>query len=207
MVTSESYTMMRPLVMGFRTDPNVFNIGDQFMFGPALMANPVVKAGLTSRDVYLPAGASWTDFWTGEAQEGGRTISTPSPIGTMPLFVRAGSIVPYGPAVQYASEKPADPIELRVYRGADGHFTLYEDEGDNCNYEKGAHATIAFQWDERKQKLTIGKRHGRFPGMLKERTFNIVWVSPGHGAGVPTTQKPDGVVRYTGRVLTVSAVE
>ncbi|HEX9933979.1 MAG TPA: TIM-barrel domain-containing protein, partial [bacterium] len=205
MVTSEGYTMMRPLAMDFRQDDGIFDIADQFMFGPAFMANPVVTPGLTSRDVYLPTGANWTNFWTGESHAGGKTISTASPIGTIPLFVRAGSIIPYGPAVLYASEKPTDPIELRVYRGAYGCFTLYEDEGDNYNYEKGAYATISFKWDERKQELSIGKRRGKFPGMLKARTFNVVWVSPGRGAGIPLIVKPDVVVRYTGKALTVSA--
>jgi len=204
-VTSESYTLMRPLVMDFRTDTNVLNIGDQFMFGPALMANPVVNAGATARDVYLPAGAGWTDFWTGETHAGGQAINTASPIGTMPLFVRAGSIIPCGPAVQYAAEKPADPIELRVYRGADGRFTLYEDEGDNYGYEKGKCATIEFKWDEQKQELAVGKRQGKFPGMLMERTFNVVWVAPGRGAGMGTVETPGAVVRYTGKAVKVAA--
>jgi alpha-D-xyloside xylohydrolase len=163
MVTSESYTLMRPLVMDFRHDTNVFNVADQFMFGPALMACPVVQPGLTEREVYLPAGTDWTDFWTGELQPGGQSLSAAPPLGTMPIFVRAGSIIPYGPALQFAGEKPADPIELRVYRGADGSFTLYEDEGDNYNYERGAHATIPFQWDDRKQELTIRGAYRKIP--------------------------------------------
>ncbi len=112
--------------------------------------------------------------------------------------------MPLGPVVQYASEKPADPIELRVYRGADGQFTLYEDEGDNYNYEKGAFATIPFTWSEAKQTLTIGKRSGKFPGMLKERTFRVVFVSSGHGAGMADEPAADAVVHYTGKALTVN---
>jgi alpha-D-xyloside xylohydrolase len=111
--------------------------------------------------------------------------------------------VPFGPVLQYATEKPEDPIELRVYRGADGEFTLYEDQGDNYNYEKGACATIPFVWNEAKETLTIGKRVGRFPGMLKERTFRVVFVSPGHGAGMAAEEKADAVVHYTGKAVTV----
>jgi alpha-D-xyloside xylohydrolase len=204
MVTDRNYTMMRPLVMDFRTDANVFNIPDQFLFGPALMACPVTKAGAAKRGVYLPAGTSWIDFWTGETYQGGQKIEAPSPIETMPLFVRAGSIIPYGPDIQYAEQK-ADPIELRVYRGADGAFTLYEDEGDNYNYEKGAYSTIPIQWNEAKQTLTIGKRQGEFPGMLKQHTFHIVWVSPGNGVGVSSTATADAVVSYDGTALNVRA--
>jgi alpha-D-xyloside xylohydrolase len=126
-------------------------------------------------------------------------------VDTLPLFVKPGSILPMGPFLQYSSEKPADPIELRVYRGANGKFTLYEDEHDSYNYEKGKFATIPLEWNEAKQTLTIGKRTGGFPGMLNERTFNIVWVSDNHGAGIPITEKPDEVVRYTGKAVTVSS--
>ena len=203
-VTSEGYSMMRPLVMDFRGDTNVFNIADQYLFGPALMVSPVVKGGATNRNVYLPAGASWMDFWTGKNYSGGQTIEAGAPVETIPLFVRAGSIIPCGPAIEYAMQTN-DPVELRIYRGANGTFTLYEDEGDNYNYEKGIYATIPISWDEADQKLTIGKRSGKFPGMLKERTFRIVWVSPDHGAGIPPTPLPDTVVTYSGSALQVSA--
>ena len=127
-----------------------------------------------------------------------------APIDILPLYVRAGSIVPFGPGIQYATEKPLDPIELRVYRGADGEFTLYEDEGDNYNYEKGASATIPFAWDESKQTLTIGKRSGNFHGMLKERTIRVVFVSPGHGIGPAAENSPSTVVQYTGKAVVVN---
>ena len=204
MVTHENYSMMRGLVMDFRHDTNVYDIPDQYLFGPALMVNPVTKAGATSRNVYLPAGTSWTDFWTGESYPGGQTIKAATPIETLPLFVRAGSIVPYGPPVQSAMEK-SDPMELRVYRGADGAFTLYEDEGDNYNYEKGDCATIPILWNEATRTLTIGPRHGSFRGMLKQRTFHVVWVAPGHGTSIPSTEFPDVVVPYTGSALKVTA--
>ena len=203
-VTKANASMMRPLVMDFRADTNVFNVGDQFLFGPALMACPVMHAGETNRSVYLPAGANWHDFWTGNKTAGGQTVKGASPIQTMPLYVRAGSIIPYGPAIEYASQS-GDPIELRVYRGADASFTLYEDEGDNYNYEQGVLATIPFTWNDAKQTLTIGERQGTFPGMTKERTFRIVWVSPGHGAGIATTARPDRLVHYTGEAVKVSA--
>ena len=203
-VTSGGGTMMRPLVMDFRADTNVFNIPDQFLFGPALMPCPVVKAGASTRGVHLPAGAAWTDFWTGNTYPGGRNIEAASPIDTMPLFVRAGSVIPYGPAIEYAMEKP-DPVELRVYRGASGAFTLYEDEGDNYDYEKGAYATIPISWDESKAVLTIGKRRGKFPGMLEKRTFRVVWVSPNHGAGIPVAGQADAIVDYKGKAVSVSA--
>ncbi len=136
-VTSQGYTMMRGLVMDFRGDAKALNVGDQYLWGPALMVCPVTDPGATSRRVYLPAGTGWTDFWTGRGMKGGRTVDADAPLDTMPIFVRAGSIVPMGPVVRYAAEKPADPIELRVYRGANGSFTLYEDEGDSYRYEKG----------------------------------------------------------------------
>jgi alpha-D-xyloside xylohydrolase len=203
-VTSDGYTMMRPLVMDFRSDTNVFNIPDQYLFGPALMVSPVIKAGATNRNVYLPSGANWVDFWTGKNYSGGQTIEAASPIETVPLFMRDGSIIPYGPAIEYAMETN-DPIELRVYRGADGAFTLYEDEGDNYNYEKGKYATIPITWNESSHTLKIGKRAGKFLGMLKERTFRIVWVSSGHGIGVASTPTPDLTVTYNGSALQVSA--
>jgi alpha-D-xyloside xylohydrolase len=158
----------------------------------------------TSRAVYLPAGTTWVDFWTGETLPGGQTVTASAPISILPLFIRAGSIVPLGPVLQYATEKPEDPIELRVYRGADGQFTLYEDENDNYDYEKGVFATIPFTWNETKQTLTIGRRSGKFPGMLTERTFRVVFVSPNHGAGLAAEERTDAVVRYTGKAITVS---
>jgi len=201
-VTSENDTMMRGLVMDFRNDPKVYDIPDQYLFGPALMVSPVTQEGAQSRKVYLPAGTSWTDFWTGETMPGGQTVEAKAPMETLPLYVRAGSILPYGPKVQ-SSADAADPLELRVYRGADGAFTLYEDEGDNYNYEKGVYATIPFKWDEKAGVLTIGARKGKFPGMLEKRTFRVVWVAPGHGAGLDSTEKADAEVAYDGHEVVV----
>jgi len=156
-----------------------------------------------NRPVYLPKTAGWFDFWTGKSLNGGNTIQSPAPIDRMPLYVRAGSIVPMGPYLQYAAEKAADPIELRVYRGDNGKFTLYEDENDNYNYEKGVFATIPFSWDDTAQRLTIGSRRGRFPGMLKDRTFRIVLVSKGHGSGIEPATQADRIVEYSGKRIDV----
>ena len=162
------------------------------------------KIGSTKTwDVYLPKENKWFDFWTGESLPGGNFIKAPAPIEKMPLYVKAGSIIPMGPYLQYATEKPANPIELRIYRGADGEFTIYEDENDNYNYEKGVYATIPIKWDEAKQTLTIGERSGTFPGMLEKRTFQIVWVKTGHGIGVEPTIKPDKIIKYSGRKISV----
>jgi alpha-D-xyloside xylohydrolase len=158
----------------------------------------IVEPREKTRSVYLPADNQWVDFWTGQIFPGGQTIVADAPIDKIPLLVKSGSIVPLGPFIQYAAEKPADPIELRIYPGADGSFTLYEDENDNYNYEKGIHATIAFHWDDANRRLTIDDRKGSFPGMLKKRSFNIVIVGKDHGTGVETTGNPDKVILYQG---------
>ena len=205
-VTSDGGTFMRPLVMDFPNDPQVVNIGDQYLFGPAIMATPITAPGTTTQSLYLPAaGAPWFNFWTGATAPAGQRVEAAAPVETMPLFVRPGSIIPMGPFLQYTNEKPSDPIELRIYRGADGKFTLYEDERDGYNYEKGKYATIPIAWNNARRTLEIGKRSGEFSGMTKERTFNIVWVSQNHGAGVPLTQKPDAVVRYKGARVRITA--
>ncbi len=181
--TSESYTPMRPLVMDFREDVNAQNVGDQYMYGPAILVNPVTEPGATERRLYLPK-AKWFDFWTGAATnvaaDSGKFVDAPAPIDRMPLYVRAGSIIPLGPEEEYSNQKAADPVELRVYPGADGSFTLYEDENDTYHYEKGAFATIPLHWNDSTRTLTIGARTGSFPGMLDGRTFRVVFVSEGH---------------------------
>ena len=197
-VSSEGYTPMRALVMDFRTDRKALDIADEFMYGPALLVSPVTQAGATSRSVYLPAGSIWYDFWTGTRAQGGQYITAQAPLETMPLYVRAGSIIPMGPELQYANEKPADPIELRIYPGADGQFTLYEDDGETYDYEKGAHATIAFTWTDSTNTLSIQARTGSFPGMLKQRSLRIVIVASGHGVGVDLTSNPEKLVNYNG---------
>jgi alpha-D-xyloside xylohydrolase len=214
-VTSTSYTMMRALAFDFRTDPAIKDIRDQYMFGPAFLVNPVTEQMYSvdtafpvekSRRVYLPKGANWYDFWTGMIFMGGQTLKANAPIETLPLFVRAGSIVPMGPFLQYATEKPADPIELRVYPGADGEFTLYEDENDNYNYEKGSFATIPIRWDEKKNTLTIDDRHGKFPGMVKHRTFRVIWVGNRHGTGLAPENRVDATVSYDGKHIDIKRI-
>jgi alpha-D-xyloside xylohydrolase len=201
--TSDSYTPMRPLVMDFRTDVRAQNTGDEFMFGPAFLVSPVTEPDATTRRLYLPA-SKWYDFWTGSAIAGGQTVDANAPLDRLPLYIRAGSILPLGPDEEWATEKPADPIELRIYRGADGDFTLYEDENDNYDYEKGAYATVPFHWDDAKQTLTIGDRKGDFPGMLENRTFHVVFVDENHGTGVNPEVRPDKAISYSGKQIVIA---
>jgi alpha-D-xyloside xylohydrolase len=201
--TSESYTPMRPLVMDFRNDARAIDIGDQFMYGPAFLVNPVSEPGATSRRLYLPE-AKWYDFWSGETVAGPKTIDAAAPIERIPLYVRAGSIVPLGPEMEWSTQNPEDPIEVRIYRGADGQFTLYEDENDNYNYEKGTYSTIPISWNDSTQTLTIGERKGQFPGMLQERTFRVVFAGEHHGTGISAEGNPDKLIHYTGQQLTIT---
>lgn len=202
-ITSDSYTPMRPLVMDYQQDLKAEDTGDEFMYGPAFLVNPVTEQGARTRHLYLPR-SRWFDFWTGATFDGGQAIDAAAPIDRIPLYVRAGSIVPLGPEEQYADQSRADPIELRVYPGASGSFTLYEDENDNYNYEKGAYATIPLSWEEASQTLTIGERNGSFPGMLQSRTVHVIFVSADHGAGIHEETKADKVVTYSGRPIAVS---
>ena len=204
-VTSNGGTMLRPLMMDFGDDTNALDVGDQFLFGPEIMVSPIIRSNAVTRSVYLPGQGDWYDFWTGKRVAGGQRIEAASPIETLPLFIPAGSILPLGPVVHYVSEKPADPIELRVYRGADGAFTLYEDQGDGYNYEKGAFATIPLTWNELSGMLTIGARNGKFAGMLQERTFRVVFVDEKHGIGGGETESADAVIKYTGKIVIVQA--
>jgi len=204
-VTSDGYTMMRALPLDFRADKTALAVSDEFMLGPAFLVAPVTEPQATNKMVYLPAGTGWVNFWSGEKFDGGQTVNAAAPLEQVPLFVRAGSIVPLGPLVQFAGEKPADPLELRVYRGADGAFTLYEDEGDNYNYERGVHATIPISWGEKSKTLTLGRRSGKFPGMLEQRKFRIVFVSPNHGIGGAVTENADVEAVYRGRALKIPA--
>ena len=210
-VTNEGYTIMRSLAFDFREDVKIKNIPDQYMFGPAILVNPVTEQLYSipnsnnikkTRKVYLPKSANWYDFWTGKLIAGGQTIDAAAPIETLPLYIKAGSIVPMGPYLQYATEKTADPIELRIYTGADAEFVLYEDENDTYNYEKGNYATIALNWNEANKTLTINDRKGEFPGMLADRTFRIVYVSTANGKGIePSTNAQ--TVKYSGKEISI----
>ena len=204
-VTAHDSTIMRPLVMDWRTDPNTWNIGDQFMFGPDLLVSPVSQKGATSRSLYLPASPAWYDFWTGERTKGQQRIEASAPLDRIPVYVRAGSILPMGPQVEWASQKPSAPIELRIYRGANGSFYLYEDAGNTYAYEKGAHSIIPIQWNDATNTLTLGARQGSFPTMVKDRTFNVVFVGINHGIGGKETAHPDKQVHYNGTAVTAMA--
>ena len=188
----EDYTIMRPLVMDFMSDEDVMNIGDAYMFGPSFLVAPVYEYGARSREVYFPDCEGWYDFYTNEFIAGGRSEVVDAPYDRMPLYVRAGSIVPLGPEIQWSDEKPADVIDLYIYQGADGSFTLYEDENVNYNYEKGLYSMIEFDYDDDNRLLSIGERRGEFPGMLEERVFNVVPVSK-DGVGKTQTVRYDGV--------------
>lgn len=201
-VTHDRGTIMRPLVMDFRTDTVAREVGDQFLFGPAFLVSPVMEYKARSRSVYLPkTPGGWYDFWTGEVVDGGKKIEAAAPFESMPLHVKAGSIIPTGPDMQYTGEKAADPVTLRVYAGADGAFTLYEDEGLNYNYEKGAFTRIPIRWNDAAKTLVIGTRAGSFPGMLKERTFQVVWITRDKPAGFSFTPAPQSTVKYTGQAV------
>ena len=198
-VTSQNYTITRALPFDYPNDSKVFNIADQYMFGSALMINPVTTTGATSRSVYLPSG-TWYDFWTGlTTTSGGQSVTAAAPLQTIPIYAPAGAILPMGPKIQYANQS-ADPIELRVYPGADGSFTLYEDAGDSYDYEKGNsyYSTIPITYTDKTKTVGIGARSGSFTGMLTNRTFNVVFVSSGHGIGDTITANPDKVISYTG---------
>ena len=204
-ITQDSGTMMRPLVMDFQNDAGSRGIADEYMFGPAFLVAPVTTYQARSRSVYLPpTDGDWYDFWTGASVAGGRTFDAPAPYDAMPLFIRAGSIIPNGPDIQYTGEKPADPITLFIYTGANGAFTLYEDDGLTYNYEHGDFARIPITWDNATQTLAIGKREGKFTGMLAKHTFNIVLVNKNKPVGFSFTPTADQTVTYTGSALKVT---
>jgi alpha-D-xyloside xylohydrolase len=197
------YTIMRGLVMDFPGDNNVRNIGDQYMFGPAFLVSPVYEYGARDRDVYLPAGTSWYDFYTGDRVDGGAHVKAAAPLSRIPLYVRAGSIIPIGPEIQYTGEKPDAPITLYVYTGHDGSFSLYEDAGTDYGYEKGAFATIPMSYNDARGDLTIGARKGEFPGMVGKRVFKVRWISGGARDLTKFDGAADASVEYSGGEVVV----
>jgi alpha-D-xyloside xylohydrolase len=229
-VTNENYTLMRALPFDFMNDSATYNINNQYMFGPSFLVNPVVeplyylpnsikvegsiapdantntkletKSDYYAREVYLPKGTQWFDFWTGKSYSGGITLKADARFETMPLFVKAGSIIPMGPFIQYSTEK-TDPLEIRIYPGANGKFTLYEDENDNYNYEKGVYSLIEFNWNDALKTLTISGRKGEFPGMLNKRKFEIVLVNENSGIGIET-KGISKAIDYSGGKMEVS---
>ena len=206
-VSLEDYTMARLLAFDFPADTAVYDVKDEFMWGPAFLVCPVThpmyydKGSVElhgvdkTRAVYLPEGADWVDFWTGAAFKGGQVVEADAPIDRLPLFVRQGSIVPMGPVVQHTAEQAGQELRIVVYPGRDAAFTLYEDEGDNYDYEQGRYATIPMTWDDRKQTLTLGGRTGEFAGMQESRTFRVVlW-------DYEKRQVEEKTVRYAGKEI------
>lgn len=212
-VTQDNYTIMRALSFDFRKDERTHQIQDEYMFGPAFLVNPVTEQlysginaskGKNTREVYLPKTANWYDFWTGKQFTGGITLAAEAPLNKVPLYVKAGSIVPMGSFMEYATEHAADEIELRVYTGADGQFKFYEDENDNYNYEKGAFTNFSFSWNDQLKQLIISNSKGTFNGMLQKRKFNIVLVDTEHGIGINTSSRIDKSVYYTGKEIKIN---
>lgn len=204
MVHLKDYTMMRGLVMDFNGDEKVLDIKDQWMFGSALMACPVGEYQKYSREVYLPKQKGWYDFYTGAYHAGGQTIVADAPYDKIPVFIPEGAILPIGPEMQWSDEKKPELIDLYVYAGKDGSYTLYEDEGTNYNYEKGKYAVIDFKYDDARKQVTIGARKGSFDGMLQKRRFNIILVDQKKQQGVNLAKSPKGkVVKYAGQAMTV----
>jgi len=195
-------TIMRGLVMDFAADKRVWNIDDEYLFGPALLVAPVTQYKARSRSVYLPAGTAWYDFYTGRKIEGGQTITVDAQYERIPLFVRAGSIVPTGPAIQYTDQDPAGPITLNVYTGADDSASVYNDDGVSRQYLNGRFSRIPLHWSEKSHTLTIGPREGAgYAGMPVRRTINIRWIKP--GTPLSFTARPDARIVYTGKLQTV----
>jgi alpha-D-xyloside xylohydrolase len=213
-VTQNGGTFMRGLAMDFPEEAGARDVRDQFMFGPAFMVSPVTEYKARGRRMYVPAAAGgWYSFWTGKNRvaemvaDGTTTRVMPTevsaPYDEMPVYVRAGSIVPLGPDMQYALEKKADPLTVYVYTGADGKFTLYEDDGVTYQYEKEAYARVPLTWNEGTKTLTIGKREGAFAGMLAERTVQVIFVRPDKPVGYSPEAKADKIVRYVGEPVEV----
>lgn len=220
-VTHENGTIMRPLVMDFATDRKAILLDNEYMFGKNILVCPVTQPLYTKKvegnkgvatvaniakasspvQVYLPKGSKWIDFWTNEMIEGGREISRECPISIMPLYIKAGSILPLGPKVQYTSEKKWNDLDICIYPGANGEFTLYEDEFDNYDYEKGAFTSIRFTWDDANRTLTISDRNGSYPGMLKNRRFNLTVMKPGKQNAETVIIKADKKVSYSGKKM------
>lgn len=199
-----NYTIMRGLAMDFAADTAVLNIDDQYMFGPSLLINPVYQYKQTSRPVYLPKTAGWYDLYTGKWYAGGQKITAAAPYERMPVFVKAGSIIPIGPALQYTFEKQADTITLNIYSGANGSLNLYEDEGINYNYENGAYATIPVSYNNATKTVTIDSRKGSFNGMLQRRIFHINIIRAGNAKPLQFDGKTDKTVAYTGEKIVLN---
>jgi alpha-D-xyloside xylohydrolase len=202
-VSKNGSTIMRPLVMDFKNDNTAIDQSYQYMFGKSFLVAPITEPNITQWNVYLPKSTVWYDFWTGKRFTGGQTVKTDAPQDKIPLFVKSGSIVTMGKFMQYTSEKPMDTLEIRIYPGADGQFNLYNDEGNNYNYEKGKFTVIPFKWNEQQQTLTIDRQQGGYAGALKKYVLNIVWVNESNGKGIEISLKAKTII-YTGEKIMVS---
>ncbi|MBP8778062.1 MAG: DUF5110 domain-containing protein, partial [Bacteroidaceae bacterium] len=206
-VTNHSASFMRAAVLEFGDDAQTKDLHDEYLFGNSFLVAPKLEAlsSSASRSVYLPKGAEWYDFWTGDRYAGGQTVEKATLINSMPLYVKAGTILPWGPKVQYSGEKKWDDLELRIYEGANASFTLYEDEGDNYNYENGAYTEIPMTWNETTRTLTLGARKGSFNGMLQSRRFKLVLVDAAlkKALGDVESSVLDTTVTYTGSELNI----
>lgn len=203
MTWHNDYTIMRALAMDFPGDPMVTSVGDQYMFGPALMVAPIYQFQARSREVVFPAGTGWYDLYTGKYNDGGHTQTVAAPYEVLPLFVREGAILPFGPEIMHTAGNSADPITLYIYTGKNGAFNLYEDEGTNYDYEKGAYSIIPITWDEESGTLNIGERKGSWEGMPETRTFKVVWVSKEKPVKFDLSADPQASVTWSGAAVTV----
>lgn len=203
-VTNDAYTMQRGLPMDWPSDQRARDIGDQFMFGPAFLVAPVTEPGATERAVYLPQAEAWYDFWSGKRLGASQTILASTPLDRIPLYVRAGSIVPLGPVVQDA-DAPVNMLEVRVYPGANGDFEWYSDAGDTYDYEKGLRRIVAMHWDDSERTLILDKARGGYPGMPERVRIRLVVVGEDRGAGAESSTVSDGEGVYNGSVLHIRA--
>ena len=199
----DDYTLMRPLPMDFADDHKVLNVSDEYMFGPGLLVNPVCQYKATSRKVYFPEGAGWYDIYNGAYLQGGQEITVDAPYERIPVYAKAGSIIPVGPDIEYTGQKEAEPITLVVYAGADAVFDLYNDEGVNYNYEKGEFARVRLTYTDASRTLTIGTREGQYSGMPKLQQFNIVLVTSEKPVTLSYQAKADKTVRYSGEEIKI----
>ncbi|HKI46754.1 MAG TPA: TIM-barrel domain-containing protein [Balneolales bacterium] len=219
-VTSQAYAIMRPLIMDFPNDEKVRDINNEYMFGPSFLVRPVTRPLYTQRigkdssttdfsrvktvTTYLPKGTEWYNFWTGKKITGGEEVTAKAPINRIPLYVKAGAVLPMGPFEQYSTQKPDAPIEIRVYPGKDGHFPLYEDENNNYDYQHGSYSLIPITWNDATRSLTIDKRKGGFNGMVKNRVFKIVIVNEQNGSGIAETPASETkTVKYSGKAVSI----
>jgi len=195
-VYSQQKSLMRALVFDFRHDAKAREITDEYLFGNAFLVAPVLEPGAKARQVYLPGTDLWFDFWTGTSSRGGQQVESTVDSSHIPVFVRAGSIVPLGPVRPYADAPTDEPLELRVYPGRDGRFTLYDDAGDGYGYQRGEKSTIEVQWIDRTRRLRVGARQGSYPGMSSTLSIKVICANGTDSAGQ--------LLRYDGRAREIS---